>query len=207
MFRIENRTNPAMTQMVEGETHHFFFGKDRQPFENSDYFQTDTYPKRLWKRCIPDAAESWDRCEQALASDPYLPKSLLFGVRPQPKETRMFKIVQKEKHSGPWTMAVEEQSDRFIGKTIEKTMHPYDGVEMREEFLKTHWERAPIDEPTWQDVTEGIQVDIGECRLRYHGKFIYAGDPKYRFVRVEAYLPAKYVGELTTLLRVERKAE
>jgi len=135
----------------------------------------------------------------------------------------MFKIVLKGVQERS-VVVYEERVDRFIGKHQGQSLPHYPGVEVHEEFLKTHWERAE----EWQDVTGELKMEVKNREgqylqdLKYEELNIGSVIGDYRFVKVVAYVIPKDGVDLkwmplecwnrlqdyrTTLLRVERKAE
>ncbi len=135
----------------------------------------------------------------------------------------MFKI--KHKEANVWIACTEERIDRFIAIDAHSSLPSrYTGMEVREEFLKTHWQRAE----EWQDVTGGLEVSNDGQLLRQPSvstlktATAYVTDKNYRFVKMQGYLINRELLDSlglasclirqvkqtkATLLRVERKTE
>ena len=117
-----------------------------------------------------------------------------------------------------------ETEEVFIGELRTDCSHAFSGMQVRNEYLKTHWERVQ----EWQDVTGELEVSNDGQQLRQPFMStlkiatVYVTDKNYRFVKVDGYMISKeiaksiwslgYLSEQiqqcdTTLLRVERKDE
>lgn len=136
----------------------------------------------------------------------------------------MFKIVLKDPNPDEATQfgltvwAHGESELVFLGDIRENECARLSGIQVRNEYLKTHWERAQ----EWQDVTGELEVKNNSKYLRNLGEESIANITlkNHRFVKVETYvIPDEGWGCLgpvtqsnwrkyrTTLLRVERKVD
>ncbi len=130
----------------------------------------------------------------------------------------MFKIVPKNHGLPAEAWAHGENDEVFLGGINENDCARLSGMQVRNEYLKTHWTRAEV----WQDVTGEMAVSPDGWALTHKSFSMFTHDIRYRFVKVEAYVkPDKgftacgsmsdFQHQLatwrTTLLRVERKSE
>lgn len=127
----------------------------------------------------------------------------------------MFKIVLKD-DSKICVMVDVETDERFLSDVLQGNAPHLPGTRLRNEFLKTHWQRAK----EWQDVTRELAVSPDGWALTYNDFSMFTGDNHYRFVKIHAFvMPAEewrmldsidrtHWGQFRAdLLRVERKED